>query len=206
VRQPAHRLASILAGVWAQDGERRKKAGVPSEIDSDQAGDCAATNSHGRRTQDFQSGSAGDAAYGTDTKFREELTVLRCSIGRDHVPGDVWEPSQGRWPARHGKDRGKAHEKSSSEPTACTVTVKNLGLSCRAGVEEVMLASRNRHQLQRVFAAWRVRPAQPLIFERSEPYPTMAADRMPTKKLTTKVLSRRSRQKRNKDWFTWQSP
>jgi SRSO17 transposase len=113
-----------------------------------------------------------DAAYGTDTKFREELTDL----GLLYVVGimssvTVGKPGQGPLPAATWKGQGRPTKYLRRDQQHAPVAVKHLALALPPQAwKKVCWRPGTRHPLQSRFAAVRVRPAH-RDFERAEPYP-----------------------------------
>ena len=98
-----------LPEVWAMDGKRRKKAGIPAEIRFQTKPAIALQQIRTALKREIPAGVVlADAAYGTDTKFREELSDL----GLLYVVGimssvTVWKPGQGPLPAATWKGQGR---------------------------------------------------------------------------------------------------
>jgi SRSO17 transposase len=162
-----------LPEVWAMDGKRRKKAGIPAEIRFQTKPAIALQQIRTALKREIPVGVVlADAAYGTDTKFREELSDL----GLLYVVGimssvTVWKPGQGPLPAATGKGQGRPTKYLRRNQRHAPVTVKTLALALPPQAwKKVCWRRGTRHQLQSRFAAVRVRPAH-RDFERSEPYP-----------------------------------
>jgi SRSO17 transposase len=162
-----------LPEVWAMDGKRRKKAGIPAEIRFQTKPAIALQQIRTALKREIPVGVVlADAAYGTDTKFREELSDL----GLLYVVGimssvTVWKPGQGPLPAATWKGQGRPTKYLRRNPRHAPVTVKTLALALPPQAwKKVCWRRGTRHQLQSRFAAVRVRPAH-RDFERSEPYP-----------------------------------
>jgi len=162
-----------LPEVWAMDGKRRKKAGIPAEIRFQTKPAIALQQIRTALKREIPVGVVlADAAYGTDTKFREELSDL----GLLYVVGimssvTVWKPGQGPLPAATWKGQGRPTKYLRRNPRHAPVTVKTLALALPPQTwKKVCWRRGTRHQLQSRFAAVRVRPAH-RDFERSEPYP-----------------------------------
>jgi SRSO17 transposase len=67
-----------LPAVWAKDGTRRKQTGVPAEIRFQTKPAMALEQIRTAVKREIPVGVVlADAAYGTDTQFREEITDLR---------------------------------------------------------------------------------------------------------------------------------
>ena len=135
-----------LPEVWAKDGKRRKKTGVPSPIRFQTKPAIALEQIRTALKREIPVGVVlADAAYGTDTKFREELTDLGLLYSRgDHVLGDGMEAGSRTAACSDLERTGTAHEISSPQPTACPRYGKESGSGVApASVEESMLATRN---------------------------------------------------------------
>jgi SRSO17 transposase len=137
-----------LPEVWAQDGKRRKKTGVPGEIRFQTKPAIALEQIRAAVQREIPVGVVlTDAAYGTDTQFREEITEL----GLLYVVGimssvTVWKPGQGPLPAAPRRGMGRRNP----QPAALLLR----GGACSSG------SSRFRTQcaLSRAMAAHRVAP------------------------------------------------
>jgi len=162
-----------LPEVWAQDGKRRKKTGVPGEIRFQTKPAIALEQIRAAVQREIPVGVVlTDAAYGTDTQFREEITEL----GLLYVVGimssvTVWKPGQGPLPAAPWKGMGRPTKYLRRNPRHAPVSVKTLALALpRPGWKKVSWRQGTRSPLRSCFAAVRVRPAH-RDFERSAPYP-----------------------------------
>jgi SRSO17 transposase len=158
---------------WAKDGKRRKKTGVPEEIRFQTKPAIALEQIRTALKREIPVGVVlADAAYGTDTKFREELTDLGLLYEVGIMSSvTVWKPGQGPLPAAHWKGQGRPAKYLRRNRRHAPVTVKNLALALPSRAwKKVCWRTGTRHQLQSRFAAVRVRPAH-RDFERSEPYP-----------------------------------
>src|SRR6266404_2369020 len=131
--------------VWAQDGKRRKKTRVPTEIRFQTKPAIALQQIRTAVKREIPVGVVlADAAYGTDTKFREEITDL----GLLYVVGimsSVTVETGSRTASGSDLERtGTADKISSPHPTACPGHGEGSRSGLAAtGVEESMLASRN---------------------------------------------------------------
>ena len=162
-----------LPEVWAQDGKRRKKTGVPGEIRFQTKPAIALEQIRAAVQREIPVGVVlTDAAYGTDTQFREEITEL----GLLYVVGimssvTVWKPGQGPLPAAPWKGMGRPTKYLRRNPRHAPVSVKTLALALpRPAWKKVSWREGTRSPLRSCFAAVRVRPAH-RDFERSAPYP-----------------------------------
>jgi SRSO17 transposase len=113
-----------------------------------------------------------DAAYGTDTRFREQLTDLDLL----YVVGimssvTVWKPGEGPLPAAAWKGTGRPPKYLRRNPNHTPLTVKDMAFALSPEQwKKVRWREGTRKPLQSRFAAVRVRPAH-RDFERSQPYP-----------------------------------
>jgi SRSO17 transposase len=162
-----------LPAVWAKDGKRRKQTGVPAEVRFQTKPAIALEQIRTAVKREIPVGVVlTDAAYGTDTQFREELTDL----GLLYVVGimssvTVWKPGQGPLPAATWKGMGRPTKYLRRNRRHTPLTVKDLALALPPSTwKKVGWREGTRHPLQSRFAAVRVRPAH-RDFERSEPYP-----------------------------------
>ena len=161
-----------LPEVWAKDGKGRKKTGVPAEIRFQTKPAIAIEQIRAARQREIPGGVVlADAAYGTDTKFREEITDL----GLLYVVGimssvTVWKPGQEPLPAKAWKGQGRPTKYLRRNRKHAPVTVKNLAFALpRQAWKKVSWRAGTGCKLHSRFAVVRVRPAH-RDFERSEPY------------------------------------
>ena len=162
-----------LPEVWAQDKKRRKKTGVPEQIRFQTKPAIALEQIREAVQRGIPVGVVlADAAYGTDTKFREELTDLElCYVLGIMSSVTVWKPGEGPLPAATWKGMGRPTKYLRRDPSHVPITVKNLAFALPPKAwTKVVWREGTRGQLQSRFAAVRVRPAH-RDFERSEPYP-----------------------------------
>ena len=113
-----------------------------------------------------------DAAYGTDTRFREALTKLDLP----YVVGilssvSVWAPGKGPLPKRASKTTGRPSKLLRRDCDHQPGSVKELAFSLPATVwQTVPWRQGTKRPLRSRFAALRVRPAH-RDYWRSEPHP-----------------------------------
>ena len=162
-----------LPEVWAGDKKRRKTAGVPKEIKFQTKPELALGQIREAIERGIPPGVVlADAAYGTDTRFREQLTDLELL----YVVGimssvTVWKPGQGPLPAPPWKGMGRPTKYLRRGPHHSPLSVKDMALALPPQEwKKVSWREGTRKPLQSRFAAVRVRPAH-RDFERSEPYP-----------------------------------
>jgi SRSO17 transposase len=166
----AYRL--YLPKEWAEDTNRGVKAEVPAEIEFqtkpeialDQIRAAAATNVTGGVI-------LADAAYGTNTEFREGVSEL----GLQYVVGiqssmTVWEPGKQPLPARPRGRMGRPPRLLQRTRNHQPVTVKQLAMSLPAQTfKEITWREGTDQKLRSRFAAVRIRPAH-RDEERAEPH------------------------------------
>ncbi|MDQ1474432.1 MAG: hypothetical protein QOJ99_5912 [Bryobacterales bacterium] len=158
---------------WANDPERRKKAGVPEETAFQTKPQIALEQIQRARERGVPQGVVlADAGYGNDSQFRAQLTEWKLPYTAGIQSSvTVWKPGEQPAPTPKGKGMGRPPKLLQGDPKHQPVTVKGLALSLppdafktvsrRTGVKED-LASR--------FAALRVRPAH-RDYWRAEPHP-----------------------------------
>jgi SRSO17 transposase len=158
---------------WVGDRERRKKTGVPDSIRFQTKPEIALEQIRRARERDLPEGVVlADAGYGTDTKFRSELTKLEMTyvVGVQSTtsvwkPGDEPKPA----PARKG-NTGRPRKLLQRDAKHQPVSVKELALSLPAETwKKVAWRQGVKQKLQSRFAALRVRPAH-RDYWRSEPH------------------------------------
>jgi SRSO17 transposase len=158
---------------WAMDPKRRKTVGVPEEIRFQTKPAIALEQIRAACKRGIPAGVVlADAAYGTDTKFREELTELELLYVVGIVSSlTVWKPGQQPLPAPPWKGRGRPTKYLRRHRRHAPVTVKNLALALAPQAWKTLRwrQGTRRRPLQSRFAAVRVRPAH-RDFERTEPY------------------------------------
>jgi SRSO17 transposase len=156
----AYRL--YLPEAWAQDAERRTKAGVPQEIGFQTKPEIALDQIRAALAERVPPGLIlADAGYGIDTDFRTALTELglRYSLGIQSSTS-LWPPGTAPLPPKFWSGRGRpptrVQRSSDHKPLSAEKLARSLPeaawqhVAWRAGTNG-LLASR--------FAAMRVRPA-----------------------------------------------
>ena len=162
-----------LPEVWAKDKTRRRKAGVPEEVSFRTKPQIALAQIRRACERGIPAGVVlADAGYGTDTKFRTELTEMELP----YVVGimgnvSVWEPHRMPQPAKQWEGKGRPTKLLRRDPDHQPVAAKQLAASLppeswttvawRQGVKK---------KLRSRFTALRVRPAH-RDYWRSEPHP-----------------------------------
>ena len=163
-----------LPEVWAGDSERRRKAGVPKEVEFQTKPELALEQIRQAVEQRIPAGVVlADAAYGGNTQFREGISELGLpyAVGIQSTV-TVWGPGRQPLAARpRGKGRGRPAKRLQRGPDNQPASVKQLALGLappawknigwRLGVQQTL---RSR------FASVRVRAAH-RDHLRAEPYP-----------------------------------
>jgi SRSO17 transposase len=162
-----------LPKIWAEDRERRRKAGVPEEVRFQTKPQIALEQIRQAVAQEIPGDLAlADAAYGSDSEFRAGVTEL----GMQYVVGvqstiSVWEPGQQPLPAKPWKGKGRSPKYLRRDEDHQPVSAKQLALSLRASAwRQVTWRQGTNKKLSSRFAAVRVRPAH-RDYEQAEPYP-----------------------------------
>jgi SRSO17 transposase len=159
---------------WIKDGKRRKKTGVPEEIQFQTKPEIALDQIRHARQRGIPQGVVlADAGYGNDTSFRTELTKLEMT----YVVGiqsntTVWKPGEGPKPAPARKgNTGRPRKLLQRDAKHKPISVKEFALSLPADTwKKVTWRQGVKQNLQSRFAAFRVRPAH-RDEERSIPHP-----------------------------------
>ncbi len=166
-------LNLYLPEVWANDRERREKAGVPAEVQFRTKPEIALAQIRRARSRGIPEGIVlADAGYGTDTGFRTELSKLelRYVVGIQSAV-TVWKPGEEPKPARPYRGTGRPPRLLRRGPKHKPVSVKELALSLPAEAwKAVTWREGVKQKLRSRFAALRVRPAH-RDYWRAEPHP-----------------------------------
>lgn len=162
-----------LPEIWTKDPERRRKAGIPKEVQFQTKPRIALEQIRQAVDQDIPGDLVlADAGYGVDGQFRAGLTEL----GLQYVVGvqssiSVWEPGQQPLPAKPGRGKGRPPRTLRRDDQHQPVSVKQLALDLRASAwKKVTWREGANKKLTSRFAAVRVRPAH-RDYERAEPHP-----------------------------------
>lgn len=162
-----------LPEVWAEDLVRRKQAGIPEEVVFQTKPAIALAQIRAAVKQDVpQAPVLADAGYGTDTRFREEITEL----GLQYMVGimssvSVWRPGQGPLAKRKWKGTGRPTKLLRRDRDHQPLAVKALALSLPTSAwKTVTWRQGTKQNLRSRFAAVRVRPAH-RDYWRNEPHP-----------------------------------
>ena len=162
-----------LPELWIQDDERRKKTGVPAEIQFQTKPDIALEQIRRARQRGLPQGVVlGDAGYGNDTDFRLALTQMEMT----YVMGvqstiTVWKPGEEPKPAPPYQGMGRPPKLLRRDRKHQPISAKNLALSLPADSwKKVTWRQGVNKKLQSRFAAVQVRPAH-RDYWRAEPHP-----------------------------------
>jgi SRSO17 transposase len=162
-----------LPEVWANDKQRRKKAGVPKEFAFQRKPQIALEQIQRARQRGVPTGVVlADAGYGNDTQFRNRLTEWELPyVAGIQSAVTVWKPGEQPRPARQGKGLGRPPKLMQRDAGHQPVTVKKLALSLSADAwKNVSWRQGVTKKLKSRFAALRVRPAH-RDYWRAEPHP-----------------------------------
>jgi SRSO17 transposase len=158
---------------WADDPARRKQAGVPEEIQFATKPALALQQIRVAVQEDVPRAPVlADAAYGTDTCFRQAITEL----GLPYVVGimssvSVWKPGQAPRSKPKWKGKGRPTKLLRRASRHQPMAVKELAHRLPASAwKAVTWRPGTKQRLRSRFAAVRVRPAH-RDYERSEPHP-----------------------------------
>jgi SRSO17 transposase len=158
---------------WADDRARRKQTGVPEEVQFATKTAIALEQIRVAVEQEVPPAPVlADAAYGTDTQFREALTQL----GLPYVLGiqsslSVWKPGEGPLPKPERKATGRPPKLLRRDRNHQPVGVHQLASSLPASAWKTITWRQGaKRSLRSRFAAVRVRPAH-RDYWRGEPFP-----------------------------------
>lgn len=158
---------------WAEDSERREKAGVPEDIQFRTKPQIALEQIRQAVAADVARGVVlADAAYGNDSKFRAGVTAL----GLLYVVGvqssmTVWEPGAQPLPAKPWKGQGRPPKLLRRDGQRQPISVKQLATELPPSAwKEVTWRQGTERGLRSRFAAVRVRPAH-RDYLKAEPHP-----------------------------------
>jgi SRSO17 transposase len=162
-----------LPEVWAEDPVRRKQAAIPEEVVFQTKPAIALAQIRAAVQQDVpQAPVLADAGYGTDTRFREEVTEL----GLQYIVGimssvSVWKPGQAPLAKRKWKGTGRPTKLLRRDRDHQPLAVKALALSLPTSAwKTITWRQGTKQNLRSRFAAVRVRPAH-RDYWRNEPHP-----------------------------------
>lgn len=162
-----------LPEVWAEDQARRWKAGVPEEVVFRTKTKMALQQIRRARERGIpEAVILADAGYGTDTKFRSELTEMELP----YVVGimssvSVWRPGEEPQPAKKWMGKGRRTRLLRRDPDHPPVAVKELAVSLPPEAWKIITWRQGvKKKLRSRFTALRVRPAH-RDYWRAEPHP-----------------------------------
>jgi SRSO17 transposase len=161
-----------LPEVWANDSQRRKKAGIPEEVQF-QTKPAIALQQIQQAAEEgvCPAPVLADAAYGNDSKFREGIGEL----GLSYVVGvqssmTVCKPGKGPLPKKQWKGRGRPSRLLQRDAKHTPQSVQQVALSLPvASWKTILWREGTSKQLRSRFAAVRVRPAH-RDYWRAEPH------------------------------------
>jgi SRSO17 transposase len=158
---------------WIQDKKRRRRVGVPKEVEFQTKPQLALEQIRRALEEGVPGGVVvADAGYGIDSQFRATVTGL----GLKYVVGvqsstTVWEPGQQPLPAQPSKGRGRPPRLLRRDPEHQPVPVQSLALALPASAwKGVGWRQGSSRRLRSRFAAVRVRPAHRDYWQ-AQPHP-----------------------------------
>jgi SRSO17 transposase len=162
-----------LPEVWTKDRKRRKKTGVPDEIQFQTKPEIALAQIRRARERGIPQGVVlADAGYGNDTGFRTALTKMELG----YVMGimstvTVWKPGRAPKPAPPYKGTGRPPRLLQRDQKHQPISVKELAMSLPADAWKVVTWRQGvKKKLQSRFAVLRVHPAH-RDYWRAQPHP-----------------------------------
>ena len=161
-----------LPETWANDKQRREKAGVPEEVKFQTKPQIALAAIERARERGIPEGVVlADAGYGNDTQFRTQLTEWSLSyVAGIQSTVTVWKPGEQPAPAPPGKGLGRPPKLLRRDPKHQPVTAKELALSLPSLTwKTVSWRQGVKKKLTSRFAALRVRCAH-RDYWRAEPH------------------------------------
>jgi SRSO17 transposase len=166
----AYRL--YLPESWIKDGPRRKKTGVPEQIQFQTKPRIALDQIRQAVEHDVPRGVVlADAAYGVDSQFRAGLRALQLeyAVGVQSSVS-VWEPGKQPLPAKPRKEKGRPPKLLQRDENHRPVSTKQLAIALPETAWKQVAWREGSKKLGSRFAAVRVRPAH-RDYWRSEPHP-----------------------------------
>jgi SRSO17 transposase len=163
-----------LPETWTEDRNRRKKTGVPDEIQFQTKTEIALEQIQRARERGIPQGVVlADAGYGVDTSFRAALTKMKLAyIMGVQSSVTVWKPGEQPQPApaRRGST-GRPRKLLQRDAKHQPVSAKELAMSLPAEAwKKVTWRQGVKQKLHSRFAALRVRPAH-RDYWRAQPHP-----------------------------------
>jgi len=151
-----------LPEIWAKDRQRRKKAGVPSEIAFETKQQIAIQQIRKAYEEGVTPAPVlADAAYGNDSGFRQAITEL----GLDYMVGvqsstTVWKPGEGPLEAKPWSGMGRPPTLLRRSKNHQPISVKQLAMSLSSkDWTNVSWREGSAGKMRSRFAALRIRPA-----------------------------------------------
>jgi SRSO17 transposase len=167
----AYRL--YLPENWANDGARRKKAGVPEQIQFQTKPRIALDQVRQAVEADVPRGVVlADAAYGLDSQFRAGLRELQLEYAVGIQSSlSVWEPGKQPLPAKPRKNTGRPPKLLRRDEHHQPVSTRQLAVTVpKTAWKQITWREGSKKSLRSRFAAIRVRPAHRDYWQ-SEPPP-----------------------------------
>jgi SRSO17 transposase len=162
-----------LPEIWAKDRQRRKKAGIPSDIGFETKVQIALQQIE-KTVEDGISAAPvlADAGYGNDSHFRAKITEL----GLTYIVGvqsstTVWKPGEAPLEKKPWKGKGRPTTLLRRDKNHQPVSVKQLAMSLPPEAwHKVSWREGSQEKLSSRFAAVRIRPAHRDTWK-SQPHP-----------------------------------
>jgi SRSO17 transposase len=162
-----------LPEIWVKDRQRRKKAGVPSNIAFETKPQIALEQIRKAFEQGVPPAPVlADAGYGNDSRFRNGITELGLSymVGIQSST-TVWRPGQGPMEKKPWTGRGRPATLLRRDKDHQPVSAKQLAMSLAPDTwTNVSWREGSADKMRSRFAALRVRPAH-RDESRSQPHP-----------------------------------
>ena len=147
---------------WAEDSERRARAGVPQELKFRTKPAIALAQIRAAKAAGVPTGVVlADAGYGQDGEFRAGLRALELAyVVGIQKPTTVWAPGTGPLPAKTWSGRGRRPRRLRRDAEHQPVSVEALARALPAEAwQQVGWREGTNSALSSRFAAVRVRPA-----------------------------------------------
>jgi SRSO17 transposase len=147
---------------WAEDIPRRKKAGVPEEIQFQTKPQIALAQMRRAKENGLRTGIAlFDAGYGDDTEFREGITALGMEYAVGIRPGTTaWALDRHPLPPKKYSGKGAMPKLLRRDSTHAPLNVKEIAINLSKRMYRTVEWREGTNQtLSSRFAALRVRPA-----------------------------------------------
>lgn len=164
-----------LPEAWADDPQRRHKAGVPESVVFQSKPAIALQQIRAALDQGVAPGVVlTDAGYGGDMEFQEGLLALGLLYIVGIQPNtSVWPPGTGPLPAKPGSGRGRPPTRLRRTPDHAPIAAEGLARSLPVEAwQTVTWREGSKGELASRFAGLRVRPGHH-DYERSEPWPEL---------------------------------